>query len=855
MHEIDMTDDDAIKDKFAPPPRSKQRLTLRTFRPLLVPLVSLAIAVSIIFVAGQQPQTQPPFDNSDGWFHVPAQVGRFYIDPPPVAQGQTMRPAYSGMVTVVRNPANQITVRWSEIPAGTSTYRLRVWAQGQSASSLESFSVRDSANRQKTDPTSGVTWTYGGEPPSGEWTTMTLTVDANTQYRLRLRFVDGSANIIAQWPNTDAGDAINTFTNWYPIGISTATPTPSPTATATATATPMPPIQPGGLTSTGICLGGIDLNWNDVAGATSYIVLASTDGGPNPPANTFSAVTYTGGVQISIGSATDASSARISGLSQTARYHFAVQARNSGGDSPLSAYYPSSTLAGVLLNTGGNCATIDPPTATPTATSTATPTPTPTPRPVVMCGNDCPLNGYSRDLADAVVAALDEASTYNDVTVSLLASVTELQFRPSYLAPANDFRGMDSLERLDIRGHRLATGDLPPSFFAGKGLNMLRILHMGGRAATSVELERYQLVLTALDDLRFSDSSAPVDIFRIEPNVRTISIRTGDEVRLSVHIYGGQDKRDDSLADADSVSFAWVSDGGGSFSESAPAGRESNGEADDRKVLHTVPDTPGTYKVTASLDGSACAGNEDQCKAEFTITASRSVSVALSPTPVPCVLSGTVPSVLSDSSNVQYSVFTPADGGVFLSDEDGADVTAGAGSVPGCEYIGVRMDRGGDAEDLNRAGNRYTLAGDVYSVTAVDSSGNEISDYEFATPVQVCVPLPVGLRGSITELGMASINDDDSLTLLTHRIVSASDGSIRVCGALGSLPAEVSAAKRGEPESPTPMPDLLSPTPESPDAGGASVPYSWVLLIAVLGVGVIMLGSATLRRRNKHLRA
>ena len=566
-----------------------------------------------------------------------------------------------------------------------------------------------------------------------------------------------------------------------------------------------------------------------------------------------------GSVQILVDVSTpSAPAARITGISQSDSYYYRVVAIDADGiRSDGSDPHPSAAPL-LQLNTGMACTPIGTPTPTPTPTgtptNTATPTVTPTPRPVVMCGDECPLNGRSRDLADAVVAALSEASSYEGVTAELLRSVTVLQFQPSYLAARSDFRLMPSLERLDIRGHRLSQ-DPAPSFFADKGLDMLRVLHMGDRAATSAELARYQLVLPALEDLRFSGSSAPVDIFRIEPNVRTISIRTGDEVRLSVHVYGGQDKRDDSLGDADTVSFDWVSDGGGSFSESAPAGRESNGETDDRKVLHTVPDIPGTYKVTASLDGSACAGNEDQCKAEFTIMVSRAVAAALSPTPVPCVLSGTVPSVLSDSSNVQYSVFTPADGGIFLSDDDGADVTAGAGSVPGCEYIGVRMDVGGDADDLNRAGNRYTLAGDVYSVTAVDSSGNEISDYEFASPVQVCVPLPVGLRGSITELGMASINDDGGgLTLLTHRIVSASDGSIRVCGALGSLPAEVAAAKRGEPESPTPAPALLSPTPESPDAGGASVPYSWVLLIAVLGVGVIMLGSATLGRRNRHLR-
>ena len=698
-----MTADDRSVPVPPPPPPRLPRLTLRTFRPLLVPLMSLAIAVSIIFVAGQQPHTQPPSDNQSG------SLTDVIFDPPLVARAQSN---VLTSFTIVRNPVHTMTFTWGDPPNNAHDYQLFFRVSGLARQAVAQ--AGDFTDVLLTN----FRWTVASDRRSG-----TLTgLGTNTVDQLRLYIRNNSYNTISYWPGPLETDFSNTaYTN------ATSTPTPTPTATNTAT-----------------------------------------------------------------------------------------------------------------------------PTATATPTNTATPTVTPTPR-VVMCGNDCPLNGYSRNLADAVVRALDEASSYEGVTASLLHSVTVLQFQPSYLAPADDFRGMDSLERLDIRGHSLPTGDPPRSFFAGKGLDMLRILHLGDRQASPAQFESYRAVLPALEDLRFSSSSAPVDIFRIEPNIRTLSVRTGDEIRLSVHVYGGQDKRDDSLGDADTVSFAWSS-GGGSFSESAPAGRESNGESDDRKVLHTVPDIPGTYKVTASLDGSACAGNEDQCKAEFTIIASRSVSVALSPTPVPCVLSGTVPSVLSDSSNVQYSVFTPADGGIFLSEDDGADVTAGAGSVPGCEYIGVRMDIGGDAEDLNRAGNRYTLAGGVYSVTALDSSGNEISDYEFSTPVQVCVPLPVGLRGSITELGMASINDDDSLTLLTHRIVSASDGAIRVCGALGSLPADVAAAKRGEPESPTPAPSLLSPTPESPDTGGSSVPYSWVLLIAVLGVGVIMLGSATLGRRNRHLR-
>ena len=828
-----------------------------------MPLASLAIAVSIIFIAGQQPQTQPPFDSAGS-------VTDVIFDAPPVAQGQA---APTGL-RVLHRCNNAVVLDWDDV-SGAAAYEVWMndtptnvnrWQEaGTGAGFYPSVSVSFGSVNLSSATVSGLsaTTTYafsvrvdGSSAGSGAVNAMPMT-------GVTCRNPDHTAT------PTPTATATNTATpTATPTATNTATPTPTatntPTATATATntatptatATPMPPAQPTGFTLTAQCLGGVDFSWTQAARATGYIIQRSTDGS-----------SYTdvsdgddgGSVQILVDVSTpSAPAARIIGISQSDSYYYRVVAIDAGGTrSDGSDPYPSSAPL-LQLNTGMACAPIGTPTPTPTATATSTstplPSPTPTPLPLVMCGSECPLNGYSEDLADAVVAALDEASSYAGVTAELLRSVTVLQFQPSYLAARSDFRLMPSLERLDLRGHRLPAGDPPPSFFRDKGLDMLRVLHMGDRAATSVELERYRLVLPALEDLRFSGSSAPVDIFRIEPNVRTISIRTGDEVRLSVHVYGGQDKRDDSLGDADSVSFAWISDGGGSFSESAPAGRESNGETDDRKVLHTVPDTPGTYKVTASLDGSACAGDESQCKAEFTIMVSRAVAAALSPTPVPCVLSGNVPSVLSDSSNVQYSVFTPADGGVFLSDEDGADVTAGAGSVPGCEYIGVRMDMGGDAEDLNRAGNRYTLAGDVYSVTAVDSSGNEISDYEFASLVQVCVPLPVGLRGSITELGMASIDDDGGLTLLTHRIVSASDGAIRVCGALGSLPADVAAAKRGEPESPTPAPALLSPTPESPDAGGASVPYSWVLLIAVLGVGVIMLGSATLGRRNKHLR-
>ena len=337
------------------------------------------------------------------------------------------------------------------------------------------------------------------------------------------------------------------------------------------------------------------------------------------------------------------------------------------------------------------------------------------------------------------------------------------------------------------------------------------------------------------------------NITRIEPGIESIKIVAGDKVRLSIKVFGAQNARDDSLADGADVTVEWSSDGGGSFEEAAPAGVDSNGQPDDRKVLHTVSDTPGTYTVTAQLGNAECSGTEDaDCRAQFEIIVIRSTAVEPSPTPMPCNISGTIPSAIADSQGEQYSVFTPADGGSFAS-EDGGEITAPINAVSGCAYIGIRIDKAGPAANANNPLYRYTLAGDIYSVSAVDSAGTEISDYSFDRPVQMCVPLPVNLRGNTSEISLLIINQDRSLSSLTSKL-KILNGNPRVCGALSQLPVEVAAGKRGAPEAtPPPMPTA---TPETPETGGTALPHSWAWLIAILGIGIIALGIATLARRG-----
>ena len=167
-----------------------------------------------------------------------------------------------------------------------------------------------------------------------------------------------------------------------------------------------------------------------------------------------------------------------------------------------------------------------------------------------------------------------------------------------------------------------------------------------------------------------------------------------------------------------------------------------------------------------------------------------------------------------------------------------------------CEYIGVRMDRNGEAENRRAELYRFTLSGNMYSVTAVDAFGSPILDYEFDPPAEVCVPLPETLTGNISDISLLKINDDDSLTDLSSKVKVTLNGNPRVCGMLHEVPAAMSAGKRGAPD-PTrvPMP-TAAPAPLSlPPTGGQTVSHVWLLLIGVLGAGVLILGTAMLRRQ------
>ncbi len=214
-------------------------------------------------------------------------------------------------------------------------------------------------------------------------------------------------------------------------------------------------------------------------------------------------------------------------------------------------------------------------------------------------------------------------------------------------------------------------------------------------------------------------------ILRIEPAITSVRVNAGDEVLLSVAIYGRQGLHDNGLADKSPgdgrPSFDWFSDGGGSFAEANMRSEWRNGLADDREVRFTAPGHTGSFTVTASLDDSSdCTSALDgedvedrteRCTAKIEITVRRSVA-APTITRAPVNPRGVVPETLTDSEGVAYAVFTPVEGGSFAG--EGYSLVAGPSVVADGEYIGVSMLRGESASNIGQTHHRYTLGGDYF---------------------------------------------------------------------------------------------------------------------------------------------
>lgn len=348
-------------------------------------------------------------------------------------------------------------------------------------------------------------------------------------------------------------------------------------------------------------------------------------------------------------------------------------------------------------------------------------------------------------------------------------------------------------------------------------------------------------------------------ILRIEPQIVSIAVRPDDEVLLSVDVWGRQNILDNSLADKapsdGRPEFTWFTHRGGSFIEANIRAEWSNGIPDDRVVVFTAPNVPGTFTVEASIDDSVdCAvldGENDEqktarCTAQFQVTVLRRAELVISTT-APVNPAGTIPETLTDSDGVAYAIFTPVEGGSFVV--DGYGISAGPGAVANGEFIGVTMTPVGLADDVGQSWHRYTLSGLRYLVGVVDASGQKASEYSLTEAASVCVPLPSELRSNISDVVLAATGDDN-FTVLSTSVKIAPDG-VQVCGNLSALPAVVAVGKVGPPVEPQDADgEGLAPEEELPDTGGAAIDLMLLMTMLMIGILVVRIGLTVLRRRR-----
>jgi hypothetical protein len=334
-------------------------------------------------------------------------------------------------------------------------------------------------------------------------------------------------------------------------------------------------------------------------------------------------------------------------------------------------------------------------------------------------------------------------------------------------------------------------------------------------------------------------AGSPGQISRIEPGIRGITVSAGDIVMLAVDVYGLQDAKDNGLGGE----FKWTQKSGDNVVDL---------DGSKREIKYPAPDSPGTYTIVATLGGGECqpADEDDReaaCSATITVQVRRP-STAPDDGVAPQNPPGEIPTILTDGDGNQYEVFTPEGGGTFTG--EGYTLSAGAGAIPNGEYIGVRVSDEGSASNAGMTHQRYTLGGNMYSVSAVDASNADITSYALNSAATVCVPLPDELSPNISSLALVAINADGSLTILSASVRLGSNGT-QVCGNLSGLPASVAVGSQGAP-APPPTPVPPTATPEPPATGGAAPNSNSALWALLLGFAVVASGTFLVigRRRD-----
>ena len=327
------------------------------------------------------------------------------------------------------------------------------------------------------------------------------------------------------------------------------------------------------------------------------------------------------------------------------------------------------------------------------------------------------------------------------------------------------------------------------------------------------------------------------EVHSIRPVVRSVTVRAGDSIALTVDIYDTQQGLDNSIPgkDGSKLRFRW--------SEQRSAGGTFADPANTRRVTYTAPSTPGVYTVQAEAqpDGICTSHHEGaaeitdteraQCTAIFTVRVS-AIPAETAPRPDPVNPTGTIPTSMTDNEGTSYAVFTPADGGTFTGTD--ITVTAPAAAVPDRTVVGIAATVSDIRPDDPIPGATMSVAGSYYDVRALAEAGDPpLPSYTLNEPATACLPFPQEFRADLSNVVVVQRQPTGELSLLSTTIRSVA-GEITACGTLTKLPATIGVARLGlVPAEPAPPQSI---TPDTPDTGATAPTYTLLLLILLAGV-------------------
>ena len=238
---------------------------------------------------------------------------------------------------------------------------------------------------------------------------------------------------------------------------------------------------------------------------------------------------------------------------------------------------------------------------------------------------------------------------------------------------------------------------------------------------------------------------------------KSLTLRKGQSAEVGIRLFGIDGNLNNELLDNAAVSINWWSHSGTVSSES------------DLKTHYTAPHTSSTQfaiRVVAKQIEVGSGANRGQVSWEHVIPIrvigeSDDFNVWNPKLPEDAEIPA---AVISDGNS--YKSITPRDG-VTYEDPDvpSVKITARSGAVPNDDWIGIRAVNNGPASDIASRVSRFSVLGNRYQLKTISSDALGIINMVFATPIEVCLPVPLASADRLRDTQIMRLTSDEQSLL------------------------------------------------------------------------------------------